>query len=149
MNKFLRQLFGAGLLILSILPKLAAQVQSTANTLNYEVMAPSPTTSGLGRYGEVPVSLFTGIPEISVPIYEIKTRQLSLPVSLSYHAAGLRVEEMASWVGLNWSLNAGGVITRTVRGWPDDHYPKGILNNSLPQDLMNQPPLFYKQVMQG
>lgn len=81
---------------------------------------PSPNASSLGKYGEVPVGYYTGIPNISIPLASIKSRDLELPVSLSYHAGGIRVEEVASWVGLGWSLNAGGVITRSVRGVPDD-----------------------------
>jgi hypothetical protein len=42
-----------------------------------------------------------------------------VPVSLSYHAS-LKVDDVASWIGAGWSLNAGGVITRSVRGRPDE-----------------------------
>ena len=65
------------------------------------------------------MSTYTGIPNISVPIYNIKYRDLTLPISLSYHAGGIKIEEEASWVGLGWSLNAGGVISRTIRGKND------------------------------
>jgi hypothetical protein len=84
------------------------------------VVPPSPTSASLGKYGDVPVTLYTGVPEISIPIYTIREGNLSLPVSLSYHSQGFKVEEMASWVGLGWSLNAGGTITRAVKGVPDD-----------------------------
>lgn len=84
------------------------------------VVAPSPNASALGKYGEIPVGLYTGIANISVPIYTVKGRELEVPISLNYHAGGIRVEEIASWVGIGWSLNAGGVITRTIRGGPDD-----------------------------
>lgn len=57
------------------------------------------------------MSYYTGVPNISVPLYSIKGRELELPVELNYHAGGVRVEEIASWVGIGWSLNAGGVIT--------------------------------------
>jgi YD repeat-containing protein len=90
---------------------------------NYElrnVIPPSPTVASLGKYGEMPVSLYTGIPNISIPLYEIKDGPISLPISLSYHAGGIRVEEIASNVGLGWTLNAGGIIGRQVRGSMDE-----------------------------
>jgi len=84
-----------------------------------EVIPPSPEAAGLGKYGDIPVSAYTGIPSISIPIYTIDSRGLQVPISLSYHAGGVRVEEEASWVGLGWSLNAGGAITRNIRGKDD------------------------------
>ena len=83
----------------------------------------------MNKFIEVPVSQYTGIPNISVPIYNIKMQQLSLPISLSYHAGGLKVEQEASWVGAGWSLNAGGNINRTVRGPPDEYLPNGNVNS--------------------
>ncbi len=44
----------------------------------------------------------------------------SLDISLSYHASGNKVSEIPSYVGLGWSLNAGGMISRKTRGLPDD-----------------------------
>ena len=88
-----------------------------------KVFPPSPTVASLGKYGELPVSLYTGIPNISIPLFEIKDGSLNLPVSLSYHAGGIKVEEIAPSVGLSWSLNAGGVIGKNVRGLPDELGP--------------------------
>lgn len=76
----------------------------------------SPNSSNLGQYGDVPVSLYTGTAEIKVPIYSIEERGVKLNIDLQYNARGVRVEEFPGWVGQNWMLNAGGVITRTVRG---------------------------------
>ena len=84
------------------------------------VIPPSPNTASLGKYGDIPISLYTGIPNISIPLYEIKDGDLSLPVSLSYHAAGVKVEEIPSSVGLGWTLNATGIVGRSVRGLPDE-----------------------------
>jgi YD repeat-containing protein len=84
------------------------------------VTPPSPEASSLGKYADWPVSLYTGVPDISIPIYTLKGRSLSVPIGLSYHSSGIKVGEYASSVGLGWSLQAGGVITRSVRGLPDD-----------------------------
>lgn len=46
---------------------------------------PSPEIAGLGEYGKVPVSLYTGVPDISVPIYELKAGNYSLSLAASYH----------------------------------------------------------------
>lgn len=91
----------------------------------------APNAASLGKYGDIPVSYYTGVPNISVPIHTLKEGPLSLPISLSYHASGVKVGELASWVGLGWSLNAGGVITRTVQGIPDDVSPYGYYRNGL------------------
>jgi YD repeat-containing protein len=80
----------------------------------------SPNAASISKYGEIPVSQFTGIPSISVPVYQIQSKRLSLPMSLSYHAGGNKVEEVASWVGLGWSLSGAPMISRSVRGIPDE-----------------------------
>lgn len=84
------------------------------------IMPPSPTAGSLGKYGEIPVSMYTGTPNINIPLYEVKSGDLSVPISLSYHSASVKPNEIPGWVGLGWSLNAGGVISRTVRDIPDD-----------------------------
>jgi YD repeat-containing protein len=92
------------------------------------IIPPAPTAAALEKYGQVPVSTYTGVPNITLPLYEIKVRDLSIPINLSYHAGGFRVSEEASWVGLGWSLLAGGAITRTVRNLDDLTY--FILSNN-------------------
>lgn len=81
---------------------------------------PSPNASSLGLYGQVPVSQFTGVPNISIPLYEVQEGRLNVPISLSYHASGFRPDMHPGWVGVGWNLNAGGIITRTVQGAPDE-----------------------------
>ncbi|MEM9337087.1 MAG: hypothetical protein AAGA66_00035 [Bacteroidota bacterium] len=88
---------------------------------NQDVIPPSPTSSALGKYVDNPVSLYTGTPEIGIPLYELKVKDYTLPVGLSYHSSGIKVEETASNIGLGWVLNAGGVITRSMKEIPDDY----------------------------
>src|SRR5438105_4771543 len=65
-------------------------------------ISPSPTASSLGKYADVPVSLYTGTPNINIPLGNLSGTELELPISLSYMARGVKVEENASWVGTGW-----------------------------------------------
>lgn len=83
------------------------------------VVPPSPDASMLGRFGEYPVSLYTGLPQINVPVYALKGKDISVSISLSYHASGIKKDEEPGILGNAWALNAGGVITRVMRGKAD------------------------------
>ncbi|OWK69707.1 RHS repeat protein [Pedobacter sp. AJM] len=85
-----------------------------------KIIPPSPDVASLLRYAEIPVAHSTGVPEINIPIYTVNAGKISLPISLSYHASGIKVRDIASIVGLGWSLNAGGTIARTVLGRRDE-----------------------------
>ncbi|MEQ9164751.1 MAG: hypothetical protein RLO12_00725, partial [Fulvivirga sp.] len=81
----------------------------------------SPSASAIAKHVDFPVNQHTGVPEVNIPIYTVQEGPLSFQISLSYHASGLKVMELASWVGAGWSLNAGGVVSRTVKGKPDEY----------------------------
>ena len=87
-----------------------------------QITPPSVDAAALGKYGQYPVSLYNGLVQIDIPVHTIKLPLFSLPVSLSYHASGIKVDEIPTPVGLGWVLNAGGVITRTVNGLPDQNF---------------------------
>lgn len=72
------------------------------------------------RYGEIPIDYSTGVPGISIPLYTVKGKKLELPISLSYHASGIKVNDVASEVGLGWVLNCGGMVSRTIFGERDE-----------------------------
>lgn len=113
--------------------------RSTSSVLLQKVVPPSPTAASLGKYGDQQINMFTGTSMVNIPIYEIKTNNFSIPLSLTYSTSGLKVTEAASWVGLGWSLNGTGVITRLVKGAPD-----GVQN---PISIRTWPvPLTYTQV---
>src|SRR5262245_40303503 len=73
-----------------------------------QFVPPSPTAEAIAKFGEIPVSPYTGIANISIPLYEVKNKELTVPITLAYHSGGVKVEEEASWVGLGWSLLSGG-----------------------------------------
>lgn len=83
--------------------------------------AQSPNMMSLGLFGEVPVSYFTGVPNINVPLYDFTENGISIPLGLSYHASGFRPDVHPGWVGINWNLSASYAISRTIRDVADDY----------------------------
>ena len=108
------------ILVVSTLLICRVSAQSIADIQMPKILPPAPDAAALGKYGQIPVDKSTGIPSISIPLYEIKTPRFTLPISLSYHSSGIKVDETASWVGIGWSLNAGGVVTRSMVDLADD-----------------------------
>lgn len=85
-----------------------------------ETQVLSPSAYEMGKYGKVPVSYFNGLPNISVPLTEVRAKGYTLPVYLTYYAGGNRPDQHPGWVGQGWTLHAGGSITRIIKGSKDD-----------------------------
>jgi len=108
---------------LASLGQVLAQSASVTDQIKKLVPNPvpqSPNVAALGEYGNYTVNLYTGLPEISIPIFEATSGSLKVPITLSYHASGIRYTDQASWVGLGWSLSAGGQVSRNTVGKPDE-----------------------------
>jgi YD repeat-containing protein len=102
----------------------AQQTAPTANNgfMRTDLISPSPTAANLGKYGNVPLTYYTGLPNVSIPIFNVEGSDLKLPITLTYNYNGFKPAEEASWVGLGWSLQAGGVITRTLGDKLDEQF---------------------------
>jgi YD repeat-containing protein len=100
----------------------ALQPGSSIKTDLPVILPPSPTVASLMKFEEIAVNNYTGIPNISLPIYSFPThsKDLTVDISLNYHPSSIAANEVASYVGLGWNLLAGGTISRTVKGLPDD-----------------------------
>jgi YD repeat-containing protein len=115
-------------------------------TKNY--IPPSPTASGLGQFVDVSVGEYSGVQQVSVPLYELQSGGLKLPIALSYFAGGIKVKDEGSWVGTNWALMAGGVITRVKRDKDDlsnnGFFKLNTFQRSLCTDAYDkEPDIFY------
>lgn len=85
---------------------------------------PTPNATDLGMYGNIPVSYYTGRPNITIPILDMKASGgMVLPIYLQHDASGVMVNSLPGWTGHNWTLMAGGAITRTIEGFADEYEP--------------------------
>lgn len=85
---------------------------------------PSPDVTQMLKYVDLPVTHSLGLVDISIPIYTVEGHEMELPISISYHASGIKLDDKAGCLGLGWTLNASGVVGREVKGIPDDAKPQ-------------------------
>ncbi len=117
---------GITVLFLFFLFSFVLRAQQAVEALDH-LIPPSPGAAALTKTAGADVSLYTGTPSVTIPIWTLQGEMVSVPVSLSYHSNGMKVGEIPGWTGLGWTLHAGGAITRVVRGTADD-LPKGYLS---------------------
>lgn len=125
MNSLLRNVLLLLLLISNGLLLGADNNNATVSKLYEEdlmssISVSAPTASSLGQYGEYSVDLANGLVPISFNLHEIKCGSLTVPITLSYHGGGVKVDQDPSWVGLGWDLSFGGSILRTMNGVIDE-----------------------------
>lgn len=89
------------------------------NPYNSIAFPKSPEAQAFEKYGNYTSDLYTGKPNIQIPLFNVEGKEISLPIVLDYDASGIKVEQVASTVGLGWNLKAGGRITRITNGSPD------------------------------
>lgn len=80
----------------------------------------SPNSASLGVFGEVPVSKFTGTPDISVPIHTVSAGSIKVPIALRYHPSLVKPNSPPGWTGLGWNLQSYGTISRQRNGAYDE-----------------------------
>lgn len=108
--------------------------QSSYHAAMPDVTPPSPTSRVFQKFLEYPISHATGTIDISIPLYTLETNGLSIPLTLKYHSAGVRVQDPIGMVGRNWALFPGFKISRTIMGKPDEVYPVADTSGSLPDN---------------
>lgn len=120
-------------IIILIINLLLGQNAYNQSVTNQDVLQVYPPNAyALARYGDIPIDFSTGVPDISIPLMSITDKDITINLSLSYHARGIKVDQEATWVGLGWVLNAGGVITREIRGEPDFVGKRLIIKDFVP-----------------
>lgn len=118
--------------------------QSVPNLANQSIL--SPATQMANKVNSLPIDIYTGLPNIEVPFFSYKNGNngLHLNISIYYHSKGNQVAETSSGVGLGWFLNAGGIITRIVRGAPDDQAGNGFMYAAaIPADFRSNGDKYY------
>ncbi|WP_333627497.1 RHS repeat domain-containing protein [Sphingobacterium siyangense] len=103
----------------------------SACAFSQDAFVTRPDNASMLHTGEIPVNLYTGVPDISIPIYTMPThsRDISLNLGLNYHPAGLSALDQPGNMGRGWNINAVGVITRSVVWRVDERHSTPALDD--------------------
>ena len=115
-----KKLFKYATLVMFLVNSVKMNAQGVDTFREQTDIIPSVEAWRMTRYGGLTPSFYTGAMQWSLPVYVYKDYDFEIPISLDYSFDGFRVGESTGNVGLGWVLNAGGVITREVRGLRDE-----------------------------
>src|SRR5690242_4512480 len=87
-----------------------------------KVIPASPQAMEFKKYGDYPVDLSSGLTQVSIPLYNVQSRSMTIPLDLSFHTSGIKVDQRDGIIGWGWSLNAGGMVSRVINGSPDENF---------------------------
>jgi hypothetical protein len=88
---------------------------------NATYVPPSPSASAILKYANTPVNMYTGVPSVNPELHTLTARGgFKFPIFLNYHASGIKVQDVSNNVGIGWSLSTDCMITRILRGLPDE-----------------------------
>lgn len=99
-----------------------------------KIIPPSPVAMELAKYVNYPVDLSNGLVKISIPLYEIVDGDIRIPITLNYHASGLKPNIRSNdWLENGWSLHVGPSLSRIIHGGADElFYFYDMIANSQP-----------------
>ena len=130
-TNLMKMIFRTTIIVCLLVVSTASFGQNSNEELLPKTLPPSPEVAALGEFGSYEVNHFTGLANIQIPLHEIVAHDITVPIVLRYHPAGIKVTDRPTWVGLGWSLDVGGHISRQTMGLPDED-PAGYLNESFP-----------------
>jgi len=103
----------------------AQQIQSLKTPVPGDDLFTAPEVKAFQSYNFLKPDLYTGRLNVSIPIFEVKSGGITIPISLSYNASGVKIDEYASNVGMGWNLNATGNIIRIIKDIEDNEIKEG------------------------
>ena len=96
-----------------------------------DLIPPAPAAMEIAKGIAYPVDLSSGLLNIEIPLYEVVSGDIHIPITLSYHASGLKPGiHSRSWLPQGWSLSVGPTLSRVIHGGPDEQAFDAALANA-------------------
>ncbi len=95
--------------------------------------------------GGINYQLFIGQAGYTIPIYKLDDPDFPLDIALRYQSDGFKPFQPSGFYGQDWSLIAGGYITRSVQGFPDEQRISSMWVNGFQEDDIGMQHALFKQ----
>jgi hypothetical protein len=146
-----------------VLPRVKNVNLPLATATGFTGISPSasPEIVQANSLQDVPVNKFTGTPIVKYPLYTLQEAGLGVSLAMNYNASGIRGNQLSGYTGLGWDLEGIPMLTRIVRGLPDEgklemtsfstftakggYYGNGYIG-SAPADYDKEPDFFFLNV---
>ncbi|HEX8574983.1 MAG TPA: hypothetical protein VF677_01680, partial [Flavobacterium sp.] len=113
----------------------------SAQDKKFDINLKSPDAAQISKSTDMPASTYTGITSSSITIYDIKVDNEIFPITINYHGSGVKVKEIASRIGLGWSLSVGNTsLSKQIFGGEDRGWVPNIpmdANYFTPNDMQS------------
>ena len=105
--------------LIALLSSLVAYAQS--DFPNNPLSVPtSPQAEAFKQHGDIAANPSTGIPDVSISLFEIDHHGYKLPLSLKYVPTPFRPGYNYDVFGRGWALSVSSCISRSIEGMPDE-----------------------------
>ncbi|PUZ19492.1 YD repeat-containing protein [Chitinophaga costaii] len=94
--------------------------QSVVGGDQFDYSPKTPAVAAMQKMVDVPISYYSGSANISIPLHVVNSKSIKIPLSANYETSGIKADQEPSLLGLGWTLKAGGMISRSVVGNPDE-----------------------------
>lgn len=81
---------------------------------------PSPQAVAFNRLGDYQLNNNYGMPDISIPLFEIDYHGFKIPLTLHYEATPLKPGYNYDVTGVGWTLSGNSCISRTIKDIADE-----------------------------
>ncbi len=111
--------YAGSLFLCLVVSVFTGKSQVFKDGINLDYQPPSPEVSKIISYVDAPVSYNRGMVDISIPLYEVRAGDITIPIILRYNHKGVKPADQTMIMGLNWNLQAEPKVLRSVNGRVD------------------------------
>lgn len=109
------------LMIILVLMVFFEQSYSQSHSMAlYPTFPTSPQAASFKKYGDMAINPATGIPDISIPLYEIDHYGYKIPIVLKYNPQPIKYLYNFDIYGYGWGLSLNSSISRQINYLPDE-----------------------------